>query len=204
MRARSRRVGGASRGGVVGRLRRPVPGAWRRHSSFAAAGAVALLLGLGVGLASGFVADAGAPAEAVLAAGPPDECPVVQAAWSQSASLQVGMTADDPATLRRGFVGARDALAEVTPPAEVRDDWLVVATYVGTVADEIEAADEGQVASAVAHALADLDTAAMTAASNRVTTFLKDGCGASDAPEDTPGDAESDPAGRTEDDAPAG
>lgn len=173
-----------------------MPGAWRRRSSFAGAGAVALLLGMGVGVASGFVADAGAPAEVVLAAGPPDECPVVRAAWSKSASLQIGMTADDPATLRRGFVGARDALADVRPPTEVRDDWLTVATYVGTVADEIEAAGEDEVASAVADALADLDTAAMTAASNRVTTFLKDGCGASDAPDDTEGD--------TGDDAPAG
>ncbi|HWV77963.1 MAG TPA: hypothetical protein VN027_11705 [Isoptericola sp.] len=161
-----------------------MPRPWRRRSSLAAAGAVALLLGLGVGVASGFVWQAGAPAEALLEAGPPDECPVVQAAWSRSASLQVGMTADDPATLRRGFVGARDALAEARPPAEVRDDWLTVATYVGEVADEIEAADEDEVATAVAEALAGLDTQAMTAASNRVTTFLKADCGATDAPDD--------------------
>ncbi|MFE5309654.1 hypothetical protein [Isoptericola sp. NPDC056605] len=202
MRASTRRAGGASRG-VVGRLRRPVPGIWRRRSSFAAAGAVALLLGMGVGVASGFVADAGAPAEAVLAAGPPDECPVVQAAWSRSASLQVEMTADDPATLRRGFVGARDALAEVRPPTEVRDDWLTVATYVGAVADEIEAAGEGEVATAVAEALAELDTPAMTAASNRVTTFLKDDCGATDAPDETPDDTSDDTPDDTPDDAPA-
>ncbi|MEU2199910.1 hypothetical protein [Isoptericola sp. NPDC019482] len=183
MRASTRRVAGASRG-LVGRLRRPVRGPWRRRSSLAAAGAVALLLGLGVGVASGFVWEAGAPAEVVLAAGPPDECPVVQAAWSRSASLQVGMTADDPATLERGFVGARDALTEVRPPAEVRDDWITVATYVGAVADEIEAADEGEVAAAVAGALAGLDTEAMTAASNRVTTFLKADCGVADTPDE--------------------
>ncbi|MFI2105187.1 hypothetical protein ACH436_17990 [Isoptericola sp. NPDC019693] len=179
MRARTRRVTSGSRG-LFGRLRRPVPGAWRRRSSLAAAGAVALLLGMGVGLAAGFVADAGAPAEVVLAQGPPDECPVVQAAWSRSASLQVGMTADDPETLRRGFLGARDALVEVSPPAAVRDDWGTVASYVGAVADAIEAAGEDEVDAAVAEALAGLDTGAMTAASNRVTTFLKDGCGAQD------------------------
>ncbi|MFE5293193.1 hypothetical protein ACFQ8T_13540 [Isoptericola sp. NPDC056618] len=177
-----------------------MPGPWRRRSSLAAAGALSLLLGLGVGVAAGFVADAGAPAEAVLSAGPPDECPVVQAAWSRAASLQIGMTADDPATLRRGFVGARDALAEVRPPTEVRDDWLTVATYVSVVADEIEAAGEDEVASAVADALANLDTAAMTAASNRVTTFLKAGCGATDAPTDAEGDAGEDTHDDTDDD----
>lgn len=144
-------------------------------------------------MASGFVSEAGAPAEAVLDAGPPDACPEVQAAWSRSASLQVEMTADDPATLRRGFVGARDALAEVRPPTEVRDDWRTVATYVGAVAEEIEAAGEGEVASAVARALADLDTQAMTAASNRVTTFLKAGCGANGTPDDAPDDGADDP-----------
>ncbi|MFD6134230.1 hypothetical protein [Isoptericola sp. NPDC060257] len=185
-----------------------MPGPWRRRSSLAAAGALSLLLGLGVGVAAGFVADAGVPAEAVLSAGPPDECPVVQAAWSRAASLQIGMTADDPATLRRGFVGARDALAEVRPPTEVRDDWLTVATYVSVVADEIEAAGEDEVASAVADALADLDTAAMTAASNRVTTFLKAGCGATDAPTDAEGgagdDTHDDTDNDTQGDAPAG
>jgi hypothetical protein len=153
-----------------------VPGAWRRRSSLAAAGALALMAGLGAGFASGLVADAGGAAEDDVLAGPPDECAVVQAAWSRSATLQLGMSADDPATLRRGFVGARDALADVRPPTAVRDDWRTVTAYVGTVADEIELVGEDKVSATVAEALAGLDTSAMTAASNRVTTFLKDGC----------------------------
>ncbi|MEL7977213.1 hypothetical protein AAG589_15215 [Isoptericola sp. F-RaC21] len=188
MRASRRRAAGPSRG-PFGRLRRPVPGPWRRPVSLAAAGALALLAGLGAGFASGVVSDRGAPAAVVDLTGPPDECPVVQAAWSRSAALQVEMTADDPATLRRGFLGARDALADAVPPAAVRDDWQTVATYVGTVADRIEQADEDDVAAAVAGALAALDTEAMTAASNRVTTFLKDGCGAADADRDPQDDA---------------
>ncbi|SKC75059.1 hypothetical protein SAMN04324258_3361 [Krasilnikoviella flava] len=162
-----------------------MPGAWRRPSSLAAVGAVALLTGLGAGVASDLLADDGVSAQGAALAGPADECAVVQAAWSRSATLQLGMSADDPATLRRGFVGARDALVDVRPPTAVQDDWRTVTAYVGTVADEIELADEDDVSSAVAEALAGLDTAAMTAASNRVTTFLKEGCaeaGASDEP----------------------
>ncbi|MGF0115434.1 hypothetical protein ACQFYA_03790 [Promicromonospora sp. Marseille-Q5078] len=166
----------ARRRGVMG----PVPGAWRRRSTLAAAGAVALLTGLGAGFASGLGAGSDATAEGDGTVGPADPCTVVQAAWSRSATLQLGMSVDDPATLRRGFVGARDALAEVHPPAAVAEDWQTVGSYVGTVADEIEDADEADTASTVAETLADLDTSAMTQASNRITTFLKDGCGASD------------------------
>jgi len=153
---------------------------------------VALLTGLGAGFASGLVAGPGTSAEGGGTVGPADACTVVQAAWSRSATLQLGMSVDDPATLRRGFVGARDALVEVHPPAAVAEDWQTVGTYVGTVADEIEAADEADTASAVAGALADLDTAAMTQASDRITTFLKGGCGAGedDADADTSGPPE--------------
>jgi hypothetical protein len=165
-------------------LARPVPGAWRRRSSLVAAGALALMTGLGAGFATGLVPTD--PDGVALPDGPADECAVVQAAWSQSASLQVGMSVDDPASLRHGFVGARDALAGVRPPDDVLEDWRTVTDYVGTVADTVEAADEGDVAAAVASAIAELDTAAMTQASNRVTTFLKDGCGTT-APADDAG-----------------
>ncbi|MCK9792929.1 hypothetical protein M1843_04095 [Isoptericola sp. 4D.3] len=151
-------------------------GVWRRPTSLAAAGALSLAAGLGAGFASGLVTGPAVSATAGLPSGPPDECAVVQAAWSRSASLQIGMSVDEPDTLRRGFLGARDALAEVRPPDAVLDDWQTVTTYVGTVADTIEEADQGEVASAVASALAELDTGAMTAASDRVTTFLKAGC----------------------------
>jgi len=190
MRASRGRVSRPSRG-LLGRLGRPVPGAWRRTSSLAAAGALALITGVGTGLASGVVADAGAPAEVDLLSGPPDECPVVQAAWSRSASLQLGLSADDPATLRRGFVGAHEALASVHPPPAVREDWLTVLTYVGTVAEEVEGADEADLPAVVGETLSRLDTAGMTAASERVTTYLKAGCGEStpsEEPSEEPAD----------------
>ncbi|MGW8567506.1 hypothetical protein [Isoptericola sp. NPDC055881] len=159
---------------------RPVPGPWRRRSTLAAAGAVALLAGLGAGFATGLVPGSGDDA---LPDGPADACGVVQAAWSRSASLQVGMTVDDPESLRHGFVGARDALADVRPPDAVAADWRTVTSYVGTVADAVESADEDDVAAAVASAIATLDTDAMTQASDRITTFLKDDCGAGTADE---------------------
>ncbi|MFD6179302.1 MULTISPECIES: hypothetical protein [unclassified Isoptericola] len=140
------------------------------------------MTGIGAGFASGLLP--GAADDAALPDGPADECAVVQAAWSQSASLQVGMRVDDPASLRHGFVGARDALAGVRPPDAVLADWRTVTDYVGTVADTVEAADEADVAAAVASAIAELDTTAMTQASNRVTTFLKDGCGTTPPPDD--------------------
>jgi hypothetical protein len=87
------------------------------------------------------------------------------------------MSAEDPATLRSGFLGARDALADVQPPAAIASDWGTVTTYVDTVAEAVaDVKDDDEVEAAVAGAVSGLDTTAMTAAAGRITTYLKADC----------------------------
>ncbi|WP_188521786.1 hypothetical protein [Isoptericola cucumis] len=187
-------------------LRRPLPPGWSRPAPLAASGAVSLLLGVAVGLGSGVLGDAGGAAASgeASAAVPvePATCAEAQVAWSRAATAQVAMSADQPRTLRTGFTRARDALAAVRPPEPVVADWQVVLDYLSTVATAVEKADgDDDVPGAVAGALESLDTPAMSAASDRVTTYLRDDCGASsdgaadDAGDDAGDGAEDDPAG---------
>lgn len=140
----------------------------------------AAVLALGVGVGSGAVTD-------LLAHDPggdvppttPQQCTAIQAAWTDSAAAQVGMTADDPATLVEGFLGARDALEGAPAPSGVAKDWAFVVTYLDTVAaaaESVDPADGAAVTAAVGAAIAGLDTPAVTEASARVTAYLKAGC----------------------------
>lgn len=157
----------------------------------AASGAVALLAGLGTGVLTGSVA--GADAVAGVADGPPVTCAEAQQAWAQAASAQVTMSSEDPQSLRQGFVAARDAVVTVSPPTAIVDEWEVVGEYLATVAQAVEAAGgDAYVQVAVKEALSDLDTTAMTQASDKVTTYLKAGCGASEEPSSSPSEPESD------------
>jgi hypothetical protein len=140
----------------------------------------AAVVALGVGAASGALQDLTTHDPAAdLPPTTPQQCAAIQAAWTDWAAAQVGMTADEPATLVQGFVGARDALDGVPVPSGVAADWAVVVTYVGTVAaavESVDAADGAAVTAAVGEAIAGLDTAAATQATARVTAYLKDGC----------------------------
>lgn len=163
---------------------RPLPRALARPPVLTASGALALALGLGAGLASGAVPGPRAePADGAVA---PASCAETKDAWARAARAQLRLSADDPATLQRGFRDARDALSAVRPPAAVADDWEVVLGYLSAVTEAVEeeaagahgaGQDPEAVTAAVAGAMGDLDTAAMTQASDRVTAFLKEDCG---------------------------
>ncbi|RZS62930.1 hypothetical protein EV386_3286 [Xylanimonas ulmi] len=157
------------------RGRLAVPRLLDHRVALVAAAAVAL----GAGLATG-AARAGSPADdADALPASPEQCAAAQVAWAQSASSQVGMTADNPATLRTGFRGASEALAEAVPPPAVAADWDAVKDYVDTVAqavDKVDAGDGDAITAAVGAALSTLDTTATTAASARVTAYLRGDC----------------------------
>ncbi|MCL1871420.1 MAG: hypothetical protein FWF90_13545 [Promicromonosporaceae bacterium] len=136
---------------------------------------VALVAGVGAGAVVRIFGSHGGAAAATT----PEQCAVAQVAWAESASQQVAMVADKPGTLRSGFMGARKALDTVAPPPGVSDDWKTVTHYVDTVAKAVEpvkATDGAAITAAVGKAINGLDTKAATAASARVTTYLKAGC----------------------------
>jgi hypothetical protein len=100
-------------------------------------------------------------------------------AWTQAANAQSAMVEDQPDTLRKGFINARNALEGVTPPEDIAKDWAVAFTYYSTVANNIEkvkANDGPAVSSAVGGAQEELDTAAMIEASQRVQEYVASNC----------------------------
>jgi hypothetical protein len=134
--------------------------------------------------ASAADADAAAAAEGDPAA-PVDPavdtsfCAGTEAAWAAANTAQVSMSVDHPRTLVTGFENARVALTSVEPPADVAADWKTVTSYVSTAAKALAKADSDspkEIVKALDDAGKDLDTAAMTAASARVTAYLDTTC----------------------------
>ncbi len=152
-------------------------GVLARRSTVAATGIVALGLGVACGLGVGALRGPDAPeAEAPLPT-TPEACAVAQVAWSRAASAQASMSQDEPATLREGYLGARDVVDGVEPPPAVADDWGTYVRYVDTVAASVaDATDDAAIADAVGSALASVDTAEVMAAAERITAYLQAGC----------------------------
>jgi triacylglycerol esterase/lipase EstA (alpha/beta hydrolase family) len=151
-----------------------VPRLLNSRWALTAAGVVAVGAGLG-----GAAVMAHEPGQGAISPTTPEQCQAIQAAWTASASHQVGMTADDPVTLREGFMGARDALADAPVPSGVADDWALVTHYLDTVAAavaEVVPTDGEAITAVVGATLADLNTPEVTAASARITTYLTGGC----------------------------
>jgi|GEM_PF-5689779 len=159
--------------------RRRTSGLFSRRSTLLGATGLSLVAGVGVAAALDAVTGPAEPvatdATAVVAA--PEVCAPAQVAWSRAAAAQVQMDVESPASLRKGFGTAREALAAVTPPDAVATEWATVSDYVSTMAEATAEAEDGQVEAAAAEALATLDTAAMTTASEQVTAYLADDCG---------------------------
>lgn len=106
-------------------------------------------------------------------------CAQTQMAWTQAANAQSAMVEDQPETLRKGFINARNALQGVTPPEAIAGDWAIAFTYYSTVANNIEkvkATDGPAVSDAVGGAQQELDTEAMVEASQRVQEFVASNC----------------------------
>ncbi|MFC8801427.1 hypothetical protein ACFT2C_27150 [Promicromonospora sp. NPDC057138] len=155
-------------------LRRGLPKALDRPVVLATAGVVAALLGLGTGWGMSLVGG-----DSVLTSAEAASCAQTQMAWTQAANAQSAMVEDQPDTLRKGFINARNALEGVTPPDDIAKDWAIAFTYYSTVANNIEkvkANDGAAVSSAVGGAQEELDTAAMIDASKRVQEYVASNC----------------------------
>ncbi len=175
---RGRRARRRATGGLTAPLRRPVPaGALTRRSTVAATGVAALGLGVACGLGVDALRDPAAPEAEQVPPTTPEACAVAQVAWSRAASAQASMSQDEPATLREGYLDAREVVDGVEPPPALADDWGTYVHYVDTVAASVaDAGDDAAITDAVGSALADLDTAEVMAAAERITAYLKAGC----------------------------
>ena len=155
-------------------LRRGLPKLLDRPLALVLAGVTAAVLGLGTGWGTTFLQGDPVFSEADAAS-----CAQTQMAWTQAANAQSAMVQDQPDTLRRGFVNARNAMEGVTPPEPIAEDWAVAFTYYSTVANNIEKVkpnDGPAVISAVGGAQEGLDTAAMVEAFERVQDFVASNC----------------------------
>ena len=155
-------------------LRRGLPKVLDRPLVLVLAGVTAAALGLGTGWGTTLF-----QGEDALSSADAASCAQTQMAWTQAANAQSAMVEDQPETLRRGFINARNALEGVTPPEAIAKDWAVAFTYYSTVANNIEKvkADDGPaVSSAVGGAQKELDTEAMVEASQRVQEYVASNC----------------------------
>lgn len=175
-RGRGRAAGpGAARQRRIRRtLRRDLPRVLDKPVVLVLAGVTAAVLGLGTGWGLSLAHDDGALSSADAAS-----CAQVQMAWTQAANAQSAMVGDQPETLRKGFINARNALEGVTPPEAIAEDWAIAFTYYSTVANNIEKVkpnDGAAVSSAVGGAQEELDTEAMVDASKRVQEYVASNC----------------------------
>ncbi|WP_129783008.1 hypothetical protein [Promicromonospora panici] len=155
-------------------LRRGLPKVLDRPVVLVTAGVVAAVLGLGTGWGMSLVGGDGALTSAEAAS-----CAQTQMAWTQAANAQSAMVEDEPETLRKGFINARNALEGVTPPEDIAEDWAIAFTYYSTVANNIEkvkANDGPAVSAAVGGAQEELDTQAMVGALERVQAYVASNC----------------------------
>jgi hypothetical protein len=156
-------------------LRRGLPKLLDKTLVLVLAGVTAAALGLGTGW--GMTQLQGD--DKVLSTADAASCAQTQMAWTQAANAQSAMVEDQPDTLRKGFINARNALQGVTPPEAIAGDWAIAFTYYSTVANNIEkvkATDGPAVSDAVGGAQQELDTEAMVEASQRVQEFVASNC----------------------------
>lgn len=155
-------------------LRRGLPKVLDRPVVLVTAGVVAAVLGLGTGWGMSLTGGDG-----VLTSAEAASCAQTQMAWTQAANAQSAMVEDEPDTLRKGFINARNALEGVTPPDDIAEDWAIAFTYYSTVANNIEkvkANDGPAVSAAVGGAQEELDTQAMVGALERVQEYVASNC----------------------------
>ncbi|MFJ3403192.1 hypothetical protein [Promicromonospora sp. NPDC090134] len=156
-------------------LRRGLPPFLDRPQVLVLAGVLAAVLGLGTGWGMDTLPSSGGAMSSADAA----SCAQTQMAWTQAANAQSAMVEDQPETLRKGFINARNALDGVTPPEAISADWAVAFTYYSTVANNIEkvkANDGPAVLSAVGGAQEELDTEAMIEATKAIGLYVNSNC----------------------------
>ena len=155
-------------------LRRGLPRMMDKPLVLALAGVVAVVLGLGTGWGMGML-----QGEETLSSADAASCAQTQMAWTQAANAQSAMVEDQPETLRKGFINARNAMEGVTPPEDIAEEWAIAFTYYSTVANNIEKVkpnDGPAVSAAVGGAQKELDTEAMVEALKRVQAYVVSNC----------------------------
>lgn len=155
-------------------LRRGLPKVLDRPLVLVLAGVIAGVLGLGTGWGTTLL-----QGDDVISDADAASCAQTQMAWTQAANAQSAMVEDQPETLRRGFINARNAMEGVTPPEPIAEDWAVAFTYYSTVANNIEKVKENDgpaVSSAVGGAQEGLDTEAMVESFERVQQYVASNC----------------------------
>ena len=155
-------------------LRRGLPKVLDKPAVLVLAGVTAAVLGLGVGWGASALGSGGDLPMADAAS-----CAQTQMAWTQAANAQSAMVEEEPETLRKGFINARNALDGVTPPEAIAADWAVAFTYYSTVANNIEKVkpeDGPAVISAVGGAQQELDTQAMVDAFETISLYVNSNC----------------------------
>ncbi|WP_125773110.1 hypothetical protein [Antribacter gilvus] len=175
--ARRSRGGGHGDGSStrVSRRRLGVPPFADKPLVLVLAGVVALGLGLG----AGWVQGARSEAEDNLPPTTPQACASATWAWAQSNSAQSVISADDPVSLRTGFMKARDALDGVAPPAAIAEDWATVQSFITAMATSLEPVDPANPEALLAAANeggTGLDQPKMTEAAGRVQEYLSRSC----------------------------
>ncbi|RPF23130.1 hypothetical protein [Myceligenerans xiligouense] len=157
-------------------LTKGLPKSADRPAVLIVAAVVAVALGLGVGWATSFF-DSGENLAAT-----PQQCAAAQTAWTKAANAQTGISEDEPASVRSGFIEARDAMAAVDDvPPGIADDWESAHGFYTTVADALEAKKAGDaegIAEAAQIASTKVDTDDMIATSKRITRYVNANCDA--------------------------
>ncbi|GAB4084666.1 hypothetical protein GCM10028784_12960 [Myceligenerans cantabricum] len=138
------------------------------------AAVVAVGLGLGVGWASNLLGGG------QTVAATPQQCAAAQTAWTKAANAQTGISEEEPASVRTGFIDARNAMTAVDVPDGIAEDWENAHAFYTTVADALEekkAGDTQGIAEAAEIASAKVDTDDMIETSKRITRFVNEQCG---------------------------
>ncbi|GAA1848429.1 hypothetical protein [Myceligenerans crystallogenes] len=158
-------------------LAKGLPRAADRPTVLVVAAVVAVGLGLGVGWTTNYFGSG-----KNLAAATPVQCAAAQTAWTKAANAQTGVSEENPASLRSGFIDARDAMASASDvPEAIATDWEYAHTFYATIADAIEKKDPGDAAGiveAAAAASGDVDTDTMLETSARITRYVNSDCNA--------------------------
>lgn len=136
----------------------------------------AVVLGLGVGWTMNLLNSDRSEATATS-----QECAAAQTAWTKAANAQTGISEEDPASLRSGFINARDAMASITAPEGIAEEWEKAHTFYATIADAVEekkAGDGEGIVDAAAAASGKVDTNAMLETSKLITQYVNSDCAA--------------------------
>ncbi|MBL0887190.1 hypothetical protein [Myceligenerans indicum] len=157
-------------------LAKGLPRAADKPTVLIIAAVVAVVLGLGVGWTTNYF-DSGQN----LAAASPQQCAAAQTAWAKAANAQTGISEDEPASVRSGFIEARDAMESIDVPEAIAKDWGAAHTFYATIADALEAEEAGDaegIAEAAQIASTKVNTDDMIATSKRITRYVNADCNA--------------------------